>query len=226
MASDPELLHAWRAGDGTAGSALFHRHFDAIHRFFRNKLDTDIEDLVQRTFIACVEGRDRFREESSFRTYLFAVAHNLLKEHLRRKRRAPEPLDLDLVSAVDLGASPLSLMAAHAEEKILLQALRQIPLAAQTVLELYYWEALTGGEIGELLGVPEDTARSRLRRARLLLEAEIQRLQASPHATHSTLSNLDHWAAGLRRHMSAPPIPSTPSDPPTHTRPGPGLDPQ
>ena len=62
--------------------------------------------------------RDRFREESSFRTYLFAVAHNLLKEHLRRKRRAPEPLDLDLVSAVDLGASPLSLMAAHAEEKI------------------------------------------------------------------------------------------------------------
>ena len=58
------------------------------------------------------------------------------------------------------------------------------------------------------------------------LEAEIQRLQASPHATHSTLSNLDHWAAGLRRHMSAPPIPSTPSDPPTHTRPGPGLDPQ
>ena len=65
-----------------------------------------------------------------------------------------------------------------------------------------------------------------LRRARLLLEAEIQRLQASPHATHSTLSNLDHWAAGLRRHMSAPPIPSSPSDPPTHTRPGPGLDPQ
>ena len=44
------------------------------------------------------------------------------------------------------------------------------------MLELYYWEALTGGEIGELLGVPEDTARSRLRRARLLLEAEIQRL--------------------------------------------------
>jgi len=224
--SDSELFRAWRGGDGNAGHQLFNRHFDAIYRFFRNKLDTDVEDLVQRTFTACVEGRDRFREESSFRTFLFAVAHNLLKEHLRRKRRSPEPLDLDAVSAVDLGASPLSIMAARSEEKILLQALRQIPIASQTVLELYFWEKMAGGEIGDLLGVPEDTARSRLRRARLLLAAEIQRLQASPHATHSTLSNLDHWAAGLRRHMSAPPIPSTPSDPPTHTRPGPGLDPQ
>ncbi len=209
--SDSELFRAWRGGDGNAGHQLFNRHFDAIYRFFRNKLDTEVEDLVQRTFTACVEGRDRFREESSFRTFLFAVAHNLLKEHLRRKRRSPEPLDLDAVSAVDLGASPLSIMAARSEEKILLQALRQIPIASQTVLELYFWEKMTGREIGALLGVPEDTARSRLRKAKALLEAAIQRIAAAPHDVQSTLSNLDQWAAALRRQLGPP---ADPPDPP------------
>ena len=202
MVSDAELFRSWRAGDAQAGGALFSRHFDAIYRFFRNKLDGDIEDLVQRTFTACVEGRERFREESSFRTYLFAVAHNLLREHLRRKRRAPEQFDEEAQSAVDLGASPISYLAARAEEKILLQALRRIPIAAQVVLELYFWEKLTGAEIGQFLGVPEDTARSRLRRAKQLLEAMIRRIEATPRELESTLSNLDQWAAAIRKQLA------------------------
>jgi RNA polymerase sigma factor (sigma-70 family) len=201
VSTDVELFRAWRGGDANAGSQLFSRHFDAIYRFFRNKLDTDIEDLVQRTFTACVEGRERFREEASFRTYLFAVAHNLLREHLRKKKRSPEPLDLDAMSAVDLGASPISLIAARSEEKILLQALRRIPLGSQIVLELYFWEKMTGGEIGVLLGVPEDTARSRLRKAKQSLEATIRRIEAAPGDLESTLSNLDQWAAALRKQL-------------------------
>lgn len=201
MASDVELFQAWRAGDVAAGSQLFARHFDSIYRFFRNKLDSDIEDLVQRTFAACVEGRDRFRQDASFRTYLFGVAHNLLREHLRRKRRSPEPLDLDNLSAVELGASPISIMAARAEEKILLQALRQIPIGSQMVLELYFWEKMTGAEIGALFTIPEDTARSRLRKAKQQLEVAIRKIQAAPHDLESTLSNLDQWAAQLRRQL-------------------------
>lgn len=203
MSSDGELFRAWRAGDRQAGSLLFARHFDAIYRFFRNKLDGDIEDLVQRTFTACVEGRERFREEASFRTYLFAVAHNLLREHLRRRRRAPELLELDLesASAVDLGASPLSLVVAKTEERVLLQALRRIPMSSQVILELYFWEKLTGGEIGAFLDVPEDTARSRLRRAKQQLEAMIRHIEATPRDLESTLSNLEKWAEAVRRQL-------------------------
>lgn len=198
MSSDIELFRAWRAGDRQAGSLLFARHFDAIYRFFRNKLDDDIEDLVQRCFVACVEGRERFREESSFRTYLFAVAHNLLREHLRKKRRAREHIDLDEVSIVDLGASPMTMIAGRAEERVLLQALRRIPVASQVVLELYFWETLTGAELGAVLGVVEDTARSRLRRAKQQLEATIRQIEAAPHELESTLSNLEQWAEAIR----------------------------
>lgn len=203
MASDSELLHDWRAGDRGAGNELFQRHFDAVYRFFRNKVDSGVEDLVQRTFAACVEGRDRFREEASFRTFLFAIAHNLLREHYRRGRRQPTPVDIDAVSIVELGAGPSSVLAARAEEQLLVQALRRIPLSSQVLLELYFWEQWTGAELGRFLAVPEDTARSRLRKAKKQLEAAIEALRASPELIASTLSNLDAWVAGLRPRLVA-----------------------
>ncbi len=202
MASDSDLIHAWRAGDQKAGSELFERHFDSVRRFFRNKVDHGGEDLVQRTFVACLEGRDRFREEASFRTYLFAIAHNLLREHFRRQRRATDELDLERVSIVDLGASPSSLLAARDEEKLLLHGLRQLPIASQVILELYYWEQLTGAELGLFLGVPEDTARSRLRNAKKQLEATLKRLATDAGHLESTMAGLDRWAENLRARLA------------------------
>lgn len=203
MESDRELLQRWRAGDRAAGNVLFKRHFEAVYRFFRNKVDQGVEDLVQRTFTACVEGRDRFREEASLRTYLFGIAHNLVYEHIRRRRRADEIVDPEVASIVDLGASPTSILAARAEENLLVQALRRVPLASQVILELFYWEQFTGAELGVFLGVPEDTARSRLRRARQQLEAVLKQLQAAPVLVSSTLENLDGWAEGLRLQLAA-----------------------
>lgn len=178
---------------------LFERHFDGVFRYFRNKVDQGVEDLVQRTFMACVEGRDRFRGDASFRTFVFAVAHNVLRDDIRQRQRSrSREVDFELDSIVDLGASPTTMMMARAEEKLLLHGLRSLPLASQEILELYYWERLTGEELGQVLGVPEDTARSRLRRARLQLEQAIMRLEASRAELQSALSGLDGWAAGLR----------------------------
>ena len=70
---DRELLEAWRGGDEAAGRALFERHFDAIFRFFRAKLPEAAEDLTQQTFLGCLKGKERYRGESSFRTYLFTM---------------------------------------------------------------------------------------------------------------------------------------------------------
>jgi hypothetical protein len=64
--ADAELLEAWGAGDKAAGEALFDRHFEAIYRFFQNKVGPGvIDDLVQQTFLGCVEAPDRFRGDSS-----------------------------------------------------------------------------------------------------------------------------------------------------------------
>lgn len=202
--TDEQLLMAWRAGDKEAGNALFARHFAGVYRFFRNKVDRGVEDLVQRTFMACVEGRDRLRADSSFRAYLFGAAHHLLRGHYRRERAFAREEDADDHAIVDMGASPTSLLGEHDEERLLLMALRRLTLGDQTLLELYYWEQLTGPELAAALKVPENTARTRVRRARVRLEQEVARLAAAPERLRSTVDNLDRWAASLRGHLARP----------------------
>jgi RNA polymerase sigma factor (sigma-70 family) len=202
--TDEQLLTAWRAGDREAGNQLFARYFSGVFRFFRNKVDRGVEDLVQRTFMACVEGRDRLHADSSFRAYLFGAAHHLLRAHYRRERALAREEDVDLHPIIDMGASPTSLLGVHEEQRLLLAALRRLPLGDQSLLELYYWEHLTGPELGMVLGVPENTARTRVRRARLRLEQELAVLAASAERLRSTVDNLERWAASLRDPLAGP----------------------
>lgn len=196
--SDAELLQAWASGDASAGEELFERHFESIARFFRNKLpaDTQHEDLIQQTFLGCVEARARFRGDASFRSFLFAIAHNQLSKFWRSRSR--DRLDLRSVSAYDLDASPSAALARDQEHHQLLLALRRIPLDSQVALELHYWEALTAAEIGEVLEVPLGTAKTRLRRAKQLLEAELRALEGGLLRIDPTGSRLDTWARELK----------------------------
>lgn len=200
MSDEPDdaLLDAWRAGDVAAGDRLFVRHFPAVDRFFRHKAGAaEIQDLVQRTFMICVERPRGFHGLSSFRTYLLGIAHNVLREHYRAAARDRHD-DVDGISVADLGAGPSTLIGAKEEQRLLLAALRSIPLESQVILELYFWERLSGPQIAEILGVGENTARTRLRRARLRVGEAMARLSRSRAVLDSTLADLDSWARSLR----------------------------
>ncbi len=201
VVSDNDLLAAWRGGDPRAGETLFDRHFESIRRFYCNKASESIEDLVQQTFVACLESRDRFRGQSSFRTYLFAIAHNILYKHFRKKKRTGSRIDFGVTSVHDLGLSPTRQLADREEEQLLLSALRRIPMELQAVLELYYWEKLTAAEIGEIVDVPEGTVRTRIRRAKQLVEQQLEQVAASPQQFNSTITNLEKWAEALRGNL-------------------------
>jgi RNA polymerase sigma factor (sigma-70 family) len=205
-ATDVELLEAWRGGDRPAGEQLFERHFDAVRRFFRNKLEFGAEDLIQQTFLACVESRQRIRGDSSFRTFVLAVAANLLRKHFRALYRHGDRLDFGVTSIHDLRPSPSVVIAGRQEHQLLLEALRRIPLDLQIILELYYWERLTSAEIAEVLDVPHGTARTRIRRAKQLLQAQMLALQGDRVQIEPTLAGLDEWAAALRELLAQPAI--------------------
>ena len=199
MRSDFDLLDAWAAGDKRAAKELIDRHIAAIVRFFRNKAGGEgVEDLVQDTFLACVGARDRFRREASFRTFLFATARNVLFAHLRRRQKHADALDPEVQSVADLAPGPSTIIAGKHEQRVLLEALRALPLDYQIALELYHWEELTGPELAEVLGIGEPALRSRLHRAKQELRRQVERIAASPEELSSTLGNLDAWAAGLR----------------------------
>jgi len=172
---DWALLSAWRNGDVAAGNRLATAHFPAVSRFFRGKLGDDVEDLVQQTFLACVEGHDRIGDGASFRSYMFAVATRRLYEHLRDKYKRRE-LNVSHTSLADLGTTPSEQIARNQRAQILALALRQIPIDAQIALELAYWEGLTGPELAVALDIEPSSARARLTRARDLLRDAVQAL--------------------------------------------------
>lgn len=200
--TDGELLERWAAGDGASGEALFERHFEAVARFFRNKTGgvagqgITYDDLVQQTFLGCVEARERFRRDASFRTFLFAVARNVLSKHYRS--RTVGAFDPATTSVVDLGASPSAVVARDRDQQLLLQGLRTLPVDAQIALELHFWEGMTAAEIAGVIGVPVGTAKTRLRRARQLLEAAVRGLQEGDRPVDPTGTRLETWAREVR----------------------------
>jgi RNA polymerase sigma factor (sigma-70 family) len=195
---DYELLRAWQAGDDRAGEQLFRRHYKLILRFFHNKAGAQAHDLVQRTFLGCLEARQRIRADASFRAFLFGVARNVLYDHYRLAKRDQDHLDFGTVSAEDLRPTPGALIAQARESELLLRALRQIPLEAQMILEMYYWEGMPAPEIGEALDMPEPTVRTKIRRARLRLEQIIETSSAAPALRRSTVEGLETWARRIR----------------------------
>ena len=202
--SDFELLQAWRDGDVEAGEALFARHFDGLCRFFRNKVSDGVDDLIQRTFLLLVERRDQFEGRSSFRTYLYVVARHELYRELGKRRRTQDKLDPLEVSVMEISPSPPSVMARKREERALLEALRRIPLEHQVTLELYFWENMTAGAIGEILEVPEGTVRTRIRRARNLLAAQLEAIEAGSAPLDTTDANIEQWAKSVKAVVESP----------------------
>lgn len=204
VAGDPELLAAWRGGEIRAGQELFTRYFEPVSRFFANKVSEDHDDLIQETFEACLRGRDRLRDDSSFRSYLFSVAFNVLKVYFRRKRAGARVDELGSASIHDISPGPSTLMGAVQEGQLLLDALRRIPMDLQVVLEMRYWEDMSSPEIGAALGIPAATARSRLQRGRELLERAIAELPASTQTRHRAVVELDEWLGRIRATMRLP----------------------
>ena len=193
---DARLLERWRGGDPTAGDALYQRHCNAVIRFFRNKVHTETDELVQQTFVRLIEGRDRIREGVAIRAYVLGIARHVLNEHYRglQVNRSFNP-SVDAVETSSPG--PSSVVTRRQEHRLVVEGLRRLPLDHQIVLELFYWEGLKSQEIAAVMGISDSTTRSRIARARALLKELIVELGASAPLIASTVGDLDEWARSV-----------------------------
>lgn len=200
MSDDFELLKRWKDGDKAAGNELVDRHFGSVHRFFRSKIDGDIDDLTQRTFLASLEGLDRI-QDGTFRAYLLGIARHLLFHQYRNKRTHGKLEDFLELSIEDVMGTPAELREAHEEKKLLLKGLRSIPIDFQICVELHYWEGMGVVDIAAVLGVQPGTVKSRLFRARQMLRERIQAMHASDSLIRSTVDDLERWASALHAEL-------------------------
>lgn len=198
--SDAELLDRWREGDMRAGESLAVRYFTAIRAYFLNKAPAAHEDLVQETFLRLSSKRESYRGASSFRVFLFGVARMVLFEHLRAKQRS-ERFDPIEQSVADVeGGRMSSLLAQHESHRVLLDSLRELPLVDQELLELYYWQKFTAGEIAVVQGLPEPTVRSRVRAALKRVGKTYAQLVGQPQARDE--GEVEGWLGELRSELA------------------------
>jgi RNA polymerase sigma factor (sigma-70 family) len=197
---DVALLDAWRNGDADAGEKLYDRHVGAVARFFRNKLPDQAEELMQQTFLVLVESRDRIRDGLTVRAFLLGIARNKLLKCLE-KLGNNKVIDHEVDSMFDLSPGASTILARKREQRLLLEGLRRIPIEHQIALELFYWEGLPANEIADVFGISHSAMRSRMSKARALLEAQMAKLSDSSELLDSTLAGLDGWVADIRAKM-------------------------
>jgi RNA polymerase sigma factor (sigma-70 family) len=195
---DAALFQAWANGDRAAGETLYGRYFRPLYRFFRAKVPDDYEDLIQTTMLECVRSRDRFRGDAPFRAFLFGVARHRLLHYLRAKGGNRLDFDASQSSMADVDPRPSTILARQAEHQLLLEAMQRLPVDLQLALELHYWEELGTKELAEVLEIPQGTVKSRLRRAKQLLQVELERLAEDPAARASAVAGLETWMREIR----------------------------
>jgi RNA polymerase sigma factor (sigma-70 family) len=155
---------------------FFERHAPALVRFFRGLVRDDAEELVQETFVRMLEGQDRMRAGTDPRAYLFGIARNVLHEHVRKLVR-DRKVDPDVESMAKIEPGPSTIAARRREQRMLAEALRQLPVRFQVIVQLHYWDKLTAADIAAIEGITASGMRDRLMRARKLLEQQFAELE-------------------------------------------------
>ena len=181
---DARLLRAHARGDPHAFADLLARYRSRILHLVRCRVGAGslwVEDVAQDVFVQIHRKAATFQGRSSVKTWLYAVAINVCRDHQRHERRAPSAAaaDLDsiepLVQLPDESLDPLEQLEQQERAALVREAFEELSPAHRTVLYLRDHEDMSYDQIADALGVPLGTVRSRLHNARALLAAALGR---------------------------------------------------
>jgi RNA polymerase sigma factor (sigma-70 family) len=149
---------------------LFEAHAGDLHRYLGRLVGAVADDLVADTFVAALKGRGGFDPaRASARAWLFGIATNLARNHLRRRKRE-DAATARLRDAAALAESHENRVVDRVDAQLrarqLAVAIAELNPADRDVLLLTSWAGLDANEIAEALGIPAGTVRSRLHRVR------------------------------------------------------------
>lgn len=155
---------------------LIDEHAAAVYRVAYSVLhDRGLaEDVVQETMIKAWEGSTQFRGDSSVRTWILRIAHNTAIDALRRRRdysTAPEDLPDAVGSNGD--SDPARRAAGRADLALLRDALGELDELSRTIVVLREVEGMSYQQIADAVDVPIATIKTRLLRARRVLQRAV-----------------------------------------------------
>ncbi len=187
MEADETLVQRYLAGDRDAFRQLVERHtpalFNLAYRLTRDR--EEAADITQEAFRRAFEALPTSRTDLPFKPWLFQIAVNLCRDWAKRRR--PIPLT-DLAREPDDGAeredaadslpdtSPLPVALVEAEEtrQALQRAIEDLPAAYRAAIVLRYMEDMSYQDIAATLGLPLNTVRTHLARAKKALQTRLK----------------------------------------------------
>lgn len=154
--------------DAATFQALYTRHAGALVAHFQTQLRgnrAEAEDIVQEAFCLAWVKRDTLRDTAAFRSWLHTIARNVM---LGRMRKRTELASDNLDPAADTASPERQLDAARTVDR-LREALADLPEEQREAVLLVRLQGLKFREAAEVLGVPENTVKTRVRRGLLTL---------------------------------------------------------
>jgi RNA polymerase sigma-70 factor (ECF subfamily) len=177
--TEPELIERARLGDTDAFGQLVESYAGFVRRLARTVLRNpdDADDAAQEAFFAAWRFHDRFDPRRPFRPWLAQIALNAARDLKRRRTvRQTEQLRPESASPRD---NPLAITEQTMLRERLDAALAELPERQRLALVLFDVEGFSHAEAGELLGIPEGTARSDVFHARRRLRKMLGQEEAN-----------------------------------------------
>lgn len=128
------------------------------------------EDITQEVFLKCYMKIDSFKGKSSLKTWLNRITINKCKDHLKSGWKKYIQFELPVFKEPKTRTSPEDQITKRDEHDELTSYVLQLPIKYREVIILHYFQELSTKEISQLLNLKETSIRTRLRRARNILE--------------------------------------------------------
>ena len=176
--SDRALVSAVAEGDQAALGALYDRFHRDVYRFIaRLARDADADDFVQMTFLEAHRSAPRFRGDSAVKTWLFGIAVNLVRTHVRSEIRKRGAHAAVAASPKRPPTEPGDAIGREQQKRMVAAAIAQLTPALREAYVLCVVEELSGRDAAVALGIREASLWRRLSDAREALRVAIEEMQ-------------------------------------------------
>lgn len=160
--TDEALMAAYVAAkDRAAFEALYRRHAGKLYSFFRRTVRSDhtAQDLTQQTFLHLHRARRDYSQGRPLRPWLYTIAVNVRRQHVRTRMRRPE-------APIEAAAEPVSApTVSTATDRLVRRALGTLPESQREVVVLHWYEGMSFAEIAEVVGASRSAVKVRAHRA-------------------------------------------------------------
>ncbi len=185
--ADADLVLRVQQGDKKAFDLLMLKYQRKITRLLSRMLrdQSEIEDVMQETFIKAYRALPQFRGESAFYTWLYRIAINTARNWMASQGRRPSSPNLnqsedgetfDEIDNLTDNNTPESILASQEIANSVNQTIQELPSELRTAIVLREIEGLSYEEIAQSMNCPIGTVRSRIFRAREAIAAKLKPL--------------------------------------------------